>query len=57
MTLVVLNVDTEVLPVCTDTEFADWVRYQVGHSCQLSLNNPLSDYDLEADVLEIGLTT
>ncbi len=54
MTLIVLSVDREKLPECTDEEFADWVKFEVGHLGGIKVENPLSNYDLEATVLEIG---
>ena len=42
MSLIVLSVDRDKLPQHTYSEYVAWVNYQVGNSCELSLENPLS---------------
>lgn len=40
---------TVVAPVeCTDEQFDEWVRFSVGYTGQISIDNPLADYSMEA---------
>ena len=54
MALIVISVDRDDLPKHTEKQFEEWVKYQVGHSGRISLENPLIDTDLDAYVREIG---
>ena len=54
MALVVISIDREDMPSHTDEEFEAWIKYAVGHKGGLSVDNPLSDIDLDAYVREIG---
>ena len=54
MTLVVISVDRQDLPEHTDEQFELWVKYQVGALGGITLDNPLHDIDIEAEVKEIG---
>jgi len=38
---------------CTDEQFKEWIYFETGYSAVIDLNNPLSDYDLEADDVSI----
>jgi len=54
MSQIVLNVDRNKLPEHTDEEFEAWIKYEVGQLGGLSLDNPMSDIDLEATVQDIS---
>jgi len=43
---------TVTAPVdCTDQQFKEWVMFEVGYGSSISIDNPLHEYDLEADVI------
>lgn len=54
MTLVVISIDRDKLPKCTDEQFEAWVKYQVSALGGISFDNPLHDMDIEAEVREVG---
>ena len=54
MSLVVISIDRTKLPEHTDEEFEAWVKFCVGHLGGIPNDNPLSDYDIDATVKEIG---
>ncbi|MCP4984527.1 MAG: hypothetical protein GY928_00285 [Colwellia sp.] len=54
MTLIALSINEDALPEHTAEELAEWVKFCVGHTGGVSEENPMSGYDLEARVLEIG---
>ncbi len=37
---------------CTDEQFEEWAMYSLGYSACCNLNNPLHEYDLEADDID-----
>lgn len=53
-TRVVLSVDRTALPPHTDEQFEEWVKFNVCQLGGISMNNPLSDIDMEARVKEIS---
>ena len=53
MALVVISVDREALPEHTNEQFEEWIRYEVGETGEIKLNNPLRSYSLDAEVREI----
>lgn len=54
MALVVISIDRDDLPSHTDEQFEEWVKYQVGHRGDISIDNPLSDQDIDGYVREIS---
>lgn len=38
---------------CTDEQFQEWVEYCTGNRASISMNNPLHEYDMDADNVEI----
>ncbi len=43
-----------VAPVeCTDEQFLEWCEFCVGSAFSMSNDNPLVDYDLEAESVDI----
>lgn len=34
---------------CTDEQFEEWVEYCLGYTGGISMDNPLCEYDLEAN--------
>ena len=38
---------------CTDEQFEEWVKYCLGYTGQISLENPLHEYDLEAKDVDV----
>ncbi len=38
---------------CTEEEFQEWVEYNTGYSAGVSMKNPLHEYDLEANSVNI----
>lgn len=53
MALVVISIDREKLPEHTNEDFEQWVKYQIGELGGISMDNPLWDLDMEAQVREI----
>jgi len=51
MAKIVISVDRSKLPKHTDEQFDEWIRFQVGDRGGISVDNPLSEYDMEAEVL------
>ncbi len=39
---------------CTDEQFEEWAKFCLGYNGQISMSNPLHEYDLEADDLIIN---
>jgi hypothetical protein len=54
MSLVVISIDRSKLPEHTQEQFEEWVKFGVGHTGGMSLENPLSEHDLAAEVREFG---
>jgi len=54
MALIVISVDRSELPPHTDEDFKEWIKYEVGHTCEINLSNPLERRELRATVKEIG---
>ena len=54
MALIVISVDRYRLPDCKDEEFKEWLAFELGESMQMSLDNPLVDIDIEAEIREIS---
>jgi hypothetical protein len=54
MALVVLSIDREKLPPHSKEEFEEWVKFQVGHLGGISMENPLHDIDITAQVREVS---
>jgi len=54
MALVVISVDRAKLPDHTDEQFEEWVMFCVGQRGGVSMENPLWEIDLEAQVREIS---
>lgn len=46
---VIIDVKMASLPPHTREEFEEWVKFQVGYQGGMSMENPLVDYDLEAN--------
>ena len=38
---------------CTDEEFEEWVKFELGYNGSISTTNPLHEYNLEADSIYI----
>ena len=53
---ILIKVSTPEGVECTDKEFKDWVLYELGCVGGISISNPLSDYELEADEVYIRPT-
>ena len=54
MALVVISIDRDDLPKHTDKQFEEWVKYEVGHSASLPIDNPMTDRNIDGYVREIG---
>lgn len=54
MALVVMSIDRESLPQHSAEQFEEWVKFCVGELGGISMENPLSDYDITAKVREIS---
>ena len=52
--LIVLSIDTNKLPPHTREEFIEWLKFEVGQICGMSLKNPLTDCDIKAIVREVS---
>jgi len=39
---------------CTDEQFQEWVEYCLGYRGGVSMENPLHEYDLEADRVDVN---
>jgi len=37
---------------CTDEQFQEWVEYCLGYTGSISFDNPLHEYDLEAESVD-----
>ena len=45
---------TVIIPTdATDAQTEEWVKYELGYSGEISVKNPLSDYDIEAKNISI----
>lgn len=51
MIQVVMRVDEEKLPPHTREEFEEWVEYSVGHRACISVENPLHEFGMVAEVI------
>lgn len=38
---------------CTEEQFQAWIEYCVGYSGEVSMDNPLHEYDMEANSVTI----
>lgn len=38
---------------CTEEQFEEWVKYSVHYTSDISLSNPLHEYELEVEEIEI----
>ena len=54
MEQVTIGIDWGSLPPHSDEQFEEWVRFCVGHQASIECDNPLSDMDMSALVLNIG---
>jgi len=54
MTLAVISIDRSKLPEHTTAQFEEWLKYRVGDTASISMENPLHDFDMEATVREIS---
>lgn len=54
MSLIVISIDRSKLPVHTNEQFEEWVKFQTGDTPHISMENPLSDIDMESRVREIS---
>jgi hypothetical protein len=54
MEQVTIGIDRDSLPTHSDEQFEEWVRFCVGHQADIESDNPLSDMDMSARVLNIG---
>lgn len=43
-----ITITVKVPTKCTDEQFEEWVEYCVGYRGDISMENPLCGYDLEA---------
>ena len=50
MELVSIGVSRKNLPEHTDEQYREWLMFQIGERGGISLDNPLSDIDLEAEL-------
>lgn len=39
---------------CTDEQFNEWVKFCVHYTAEMSLSNPLHEYDMESDTITIN---
>lgn len=53
MAKITIDVDRSKLPDHTDGQFLAWVKFEVGYTGDIKLDNPLSDIDLTATFVEI----
>jgi len=45
---------TVIAPIeCTDEQFQEWAEFCLGYRGNISIDNPLHEYDLEANDLNI----
>ena len=44
---VIINVTPPIK--CTDEQFTEWIYYCTGYSSSISIDNPLHEYDMDAD--------
>lgn len=54
MTLVVISVNRDIFPPHTNENFEEWIKYNIGELSGISVDNPLSDFDMDAIVREIS---
>jgi len=54
MEQVTIGIDRGSLPPHTNEQFEEWVKFCVGHRADIHNDNPLSDMDMSAVVLNIG---
>ena len=54
MSIVVISVDRSHLPLHTEDEYEEWVKYCVGDKTDIDIKNPLIELDMEAVVSEFG---
>ena len=45
---------TVVPPVeCTERQFEEWIKFQLGHNITVNRSNPLQDIELVADTIQV----
>ena len=54
MALVVISIDRGKFPQHTDEQFEEWVKFCVGDIGGIKMSNPLHEYDMCAEVREVG---
>jgi hypothetical protein len=37
---------------CTEEQYMEWVKFELGYTCSISIENPLHEYDLEANNIQ-----
>lgn len=46
---------TVTAPVdCTDEQFEEWAKFNLGYSERISMDNPLHEYDLECSDIDFN---
>lgn len=46
---------TVTAPVeCTEEQFEEWVKFCTGYHASISTDNPLSEWDMEADLVDVN---
>lgn len=54
MALIVISVDRDNLPEHTEKQYEEWIKFCIGEIGGISVKNPLSDIDMDAEVMGIG---
>ena len=45
---------TVIPPVeCTEKQFKEWIKFQLGHDASIDRSNPLQDVELVADTIKV----